>query len=68
MIESRNEEKCYYCENDGEYNQLVGENDNYIVTLEFEHYNFIPMNEIVADYPITNEHKKGYHLIKSIKI
>ena len=31
MIESRNEEKCYYCENEGEYNQLVGEENNYVV-------------------------------------
>ncbi len=44
------------------------ENDNYTISLEFEHYNFIPMNEMIADYPITNEHVKGFHLVKSINL
>lgn len=25
MVTSRDPEKCYYCNNDGEYSQLVGE-------------------------------------------
>lgn len=32
MIESRPIEKCYYCNKNAEFNQLVGEPDNYIVS------------------------------------
>lgn len=32
----------------------------------FEHYNCIPINEINADYPISNEHINGYHIIDKI--
>ncbi len=31
MIESRDPEKCYYCESDGEYNQLVGQEPNWFM-------------------------------------
>ena len=31
MIESRPKEKCFYCENEAEYSQLVGDENNYIV-------------------------------------
>ena len=31
MIESRPNEKCFYCDNDAEYSQLVGEEDDYVV-------------------------------------
>ena len=31
MIESRSDEKCFYCDNIAEYSQLVGEENNYVV-------------------------------------
>lgn len=42
------------------------ENNNYNITFQFQHYNFIPLNEIETDYPINSEHIKGFHIIKSI--
>lgn len=42
------------------------ENNNYNITLQFQHYNFIPLNEIETDYPINSEHIRGFHIIKSI--
>lgn len=41
-------------------------NNNYNISFSFQHYNFIPLNEIIADYPVNNEHIKGFHIIKSI--
>ncbi len=43
-------------------------NNNYNITFNFYHYNFIPINELEADYPINNEHVKGFHIIKSINL
>lgn len=43
-------------------------NNNYNITLNFYHYNFIPINELEADYPINNEHIRGFHIIKSINL
>jgi len=40
--------------------------NNYTITFTFDHYNFIPLNEIVTDYPVNFEHIKGFHLVKSI--
>lgn len=40
--------------------------ENYNITLTFNHYNLIPMNELIADYPINSEHINGYNVIKSI--
>lgn len=31
MIAMRPPEKCYYCDNDAEYNDLVGEKNNFSV-------------------------------------
>jgi hypothetical protein len=42
--------------------------NNYTITFTFEHYNFIPLNEIIADYPVNFEHIKGFHLVKSINL
>jgi hypothetical protein len=36
------------------------------LTLEFQHYNLIPIFEINADYPINNSHTNGFQVIKSI--
>jgi hypothetical protein len=33
MIETRNEEKCHYCDKDGQYTQLVGEDPHFCVAL-----------------------------------
>ena len=41
-------------------------NNNYDIKFLFQHYNFIPLNEITADYPVNNEHVKGFHIVKSI--
>ncbi len=41
-------------------------NNNYNITFIFDHYNFIPLNEINADYPINSEHIKGYHVVNYI--
>jgi hypothetical protein len=43
-------------------------NSNYNITFNFYHYNFIPINEIEADYPINNEHIRGFHIVKSINL
>ncbi len=40
--------------------------NNYTIQFTFNHYNFIPLNEIIADYPVNYEHIKGFHLVKSI--
>ena len=32
MIAMRPNEKCYYCEKDAEYNDLVSEDNNFFVT------------------------------------
>jgi hypothetical protein len=45
-----------------------GNAENYNITLTFNHYNLIPLNEINADYPINNEHINGYHIIENIDI
>ena len=44
----------------------TNQSNNYNITFTFKHYNFIPLNEIEADYPINSEHVKGFHIIKSI--
>jgi len=31
MIDSRPAEKCFYCDQEAEYNQIVGENGDYSV-------------------------------------
>lgn len=41
-------------------------NNNYIITFDFKHYNYIPLNELEADYPVNSDHVNGYHIIKSI--
>ncbi len=33
MIETRYQEKCYYCDQVGEYTQLVGEDPNFSMSL-----------------------------------
>jgi hypothetical protein len=40
--------------------------ENYNISLTFNHYNLIPLNELNADYPINSEHINGYHIIDSI--
>lgn len=40
--------------------------DNYNITLSFNHYNLIPINELNTDFPINSEHIYGYHVINSI--
>lgn len=40
--------------------------NNYTIQFTFYHYNFIPLNEIISDYPVNYEHIKGFHLVKSI--
>lgn len=39
---------------------------NYTIVFTFHHYNFIPLNEIISDYPVNFEHINGFHLVKSI--
>jgi hypothetical protein len=40
--------------------------ENYNITLTFNHYNLIPINEINTDFPINSEHIYGYHVVNSI--
>lgn len=40
--------------------------ENYNITISFNHYNLIPINELIADYPINSEHINGYHIVNSI--
>ena len=35
----------------------------YKITFRYEHYNTVPLNEIIASYPINTEHKIGYHVV-----
>jgi hypothetical protein len=35
-------------------------------TINFQHYNCIPINEINANYPVNNEHTNGYQIIDVI--
>ena len=37
-------------------------------TINFEHYNCIPINEINANYPVNNEHINGYQIIEQITL
>jgi len=41
-------------------------NNNYNITFDFDHYNFIPINEINADYPINSEHINGFQIVETI--
>ena len=34
-------------------------------TINFQHYNCIPINEINANYPVNNDHTNGYQIIDS---
>jgi hypothetical protein len=35
-------------------------------TINFQHYNCIPINELNANYPVNNEHTNGYQIIDAI--
>jgi hypothetical protein len=40
--------------------------NNYIITFTFNHYNFIPINQINANYPVNSTQLNGYQLIESV--
>jgi len=40
--------------------------NNYTISFTFNHYNFIPVNQINADYPVNANQIYGYQLINSI--
>jgi hypothetical protein len=40
--------------------------DPYQISFTFNHYNLIPLNQLNADFPVTNNNIHGYHIINSI--
>jgi hypothetical protein len=44
----------------------IATNSIYNITFSFNHYNFIPINQINANYPINSNQLNGFQLIKEI--